>query len=305
MLGNACIGLLTVDKSSYHQHRLCLSPALIEQLVEALLNQQLASTAPAPAPIPVITPSALKNKPPVYDGAPSSYEIFKYKAMEIIRKETNLFFDNRSITGFIFSCCTGRAETMIWPWYNNKLDCTPEEMWDHMDSQFIDKTSQIKAMSQLQQLKQKPNESAHDLCQRFDTLTLQAGLQGAHCSNLIQYLESALCKELKELLVTIDAPNDVKKYQAKIVSIEERANRLRCKHKAAPLAPTHQTQSSNNSDTMDWEATPAQVNAARGDRRQREGGQRGRQGGRRGRGGGNSNGNDNSGKQRAKWVSKD
>ncbi|KAF2197402.1 hypothetical protein GQ43DRAFT_484175 [Delitschia confertaspora ATCC 74209] len=105
-----------------------LSPALIEQLVQALLNQQLASTTLAPALILVITPSALKNKPLVYDGAPSSYEIFKYKAMEIICKETNLFFNNRSITGFIFSCCTGRAETMIWPWYNNKLDCTPEEM---------------------------------------------------------------------------------------------------------------------------------------------------------------------------------
>jgi hypothetical protein len=253
-----------------------LSPAMLQQLIQVLLNSQQAST---PAPAPAIATTTLKRKPPTYNGALGGYEMFKYKAWEIICVEPAAFPDYRTTTAFIFDCCKGHAEAVVWPWYTNNQDCTTEAMWDYMDTQFINKTLQQKAMSQLIKLSQRQNESAHDLFQRFDTLILQAGLQTTNESVKIQYLESALSKDLRALLVTIDAPDNVKEYQIKIANMEERAHRLRGKPSNPNPAASASTRSNNN-DAMDWEPTPSQINTIQGGRGGR--GQRGGCGANRG-----------------------
>jgi hypothetical protein len=126
-------------------------------------------------------------------------------------------------------------------------------------------------------------------------LILQPGLQTTNKSVKIQYLESALSKDLRALLVTIDAADNVKEYQIKIANMEEQAHRLQSTPShpnPAAAAPT----SNNHNDAMNWEPTPSQINTI-----QRGRGQRGGRGGNRG----GSLGIENASKQRTKRVLKE
>lgn len=181
---------------------------------------------------------------------------------------------------YAYSRLGGAAATQVLPWINIHTTDVPvthstvNDFFAHLDSVFLDKDLQEKALMELNRLHQG-NRPFAELLTELRRLIMEAG--GDCWSDRVKrgYLDSAISEEIKDRLVAVDKKERFEDYCSQLQQIadrlqERKTGNVRGARRNLPFSNPTTTRSTPltternaDPDTMDWEPTLSQARQLR------------------------------------------
>lgn len=248
--------------------------ALNNQLLEQTATQPLPTTTepqPAPAPMPATYVETRRPRPCLPDVTPftgkrSDYLVWSLSARQKIKLDAPSIGGPAEQYSYLFERMSTAAQNIVVARFQSGLDNPdPTAFLTYLDTQFIDPNAANRAMSKLQELRQRDNEPFSAFLPRFERLLHESGLADHRSS--IANLTRALIPSLRRALsYIVGKPLDYPGFCALCFTVSSQIEEVEMYERGASprhrpptnLAPTHSRASrpaTEQDDAMDWEPT--------------------------------------------------
>jgi hypothetical protein len=210
--------------------------------------------------------------PERYDGSRANYPGWKYECEGKLEYDEHLFPTEDAKKRYVLSRTRDKANQVLLPWILENRLGSVEEMWQHMDTQFLDVHQQKRALNKLRHLKQG-RRSVRDYVSEFNQLRVESG-QEFSSSILREMFSEGLSVELQRLMLRTPKHVSFKEYTDEAIEISDDLYRinLHSKSREGSTQYTHSPHRQNKRgrartpsppENMDWEPTKANKASAK------------------------------------------
>jgi hypothetical protein len=243
--------------------------------LEALEQQTLQPTPPALTPknhlgldaAPAYSEKPSKRRlpdPDRFDGSRSNYPGWKYECEGKLEYDAHLFPTEDAKKRYVLSRTKDKANQSLLPWILENRLSSVEELWEHMDAQFLDVHQQKRALNKLRHLRQG-RRSVRDYVSEFNQLRVELGQEFSK-SVLREMFSEGLTTELQRLMLRTPKHISFKEYTDEAIEISDDLYRINLNSKSRegslrqPYKPYRQSNSNSirtpsPPENMDWEPT--------------------------------------------------
>jgi hypothetical protein len=254
--------------------------APITARLEALERRDPYPAPPAQTPESRSDPTALPSyldkpqkrrlpDPERFDGNRSNYPGWKYDCEGKLEYDSHLYPTEDAKKRYILSRTKEKANQVLLPWILENRLGSVEELWEHMDTQFLDVHQQKRALNKLRHLKQG-RRSVRDYVSEFNQLRVESGQEFSK-SVLREMFSEGLTTELQRLMLRTPKHISFKEYTDEVIEMSDDLYRInlnnRTRDGSTRYAHRSHHQNHQNSartpsppENMDWE--PTKVNKA-------------------------------------------
>jgi hypothetical protein len=221
-----------------------------------------------------LPPAAVHQKrkfpdPERFDGNRSGYPGWKYECEGKLEYDQHLYPTDDAKKRYILSRTKEKANQVLLPWILENRTSPVEELWEHLDTQFLDVHQQKRALNKLRHLKQG-RRSVRDYVSEFNQLRVESGQEFSK-PILREMFSEGLNVELQRLMLRTPKSYTFKELTDEAIEISDDLYRINLNNKTRerPTQYTHQTSRQNGPsrirtpsppENMDWE--PTKVNRA-------------------------------------------
>jgi hypothetical protein len=207
--------------------------------------------------------------PERFEGNLSNYPGWKYECEGKLEYDSHLYPTEDAKKRYILSRTKEKANQVLLPWILENRLGSVEELWEHMDTQFLDVHQQKRALNKLRHLKQG-RRSVRDYVSEFNQLRVESGQEFSK-SVLREMFSEGLTTELQRLMLRTPKHISFKEYTDEAIEISDDLYRInlnsRTRDGSTRYAHRSHHQNYQNSartpsppENMDWE--PTKVNKA-------------------------------------------
>jgi hypothetical protein len=253
------------------------------------LEQRQASPSSTQALTPESLPNSLVSTqathsrrkfpdPERFDGTRANYPGWKFECEGKLEYDSHLYPSEDAKKRYVLSRTKDKANQVLLPWIlENKLGPV-EELWEHMDTQFLDVHQQKRALNKLRHLKQG-RRPVRDYVSEFNQLRVESGQEFSK-PILREMFSEGLSVELQRLMLRTPKSYTFKEYTDEAIEISDDLYRINLNSRARERyalgtqhhqgqsqrdyghqprrqrGPTH-TRTPSPPEDMDWEVTKA------------------------------------------------
>jgi len=251
--------------------------APITSRLEALEQRSAQPTPPMPTPesysdhvtAPTLSEKPQKKRlpdPERFDGSRSNYPGWKYECEGKLQYDLHLFPTEDAKKRYVLSRTRDKANQVLLPWILENRLGSVEEMWQHMDTQFLDVHQQKRSLNRLRHLKQG-RRSVRDYVSEFNQLRVESG-QEFSGAILREMFSEGLSVELQRLMLRTPKHISFKEYTDEAIEISDDLYRINL-HSKPREGPTQyarkpyrqnkqsRTRTPSPPEDMEWEPTKA------------------------------------------------
>jgi hypothetical protein len=160
---------------------------------------------------------------PEWDGTKDSYSLFKWTIESKIEQEKGCLGSNKAICTNIFTGLPKEKQQRVIHWLQEGGEdgsYIPEKFLEHMDSKFLDREEERKALDKLDRLRQGDKQKFEDFRQQFEQLSAQTGSLSHRGASKISIMRRALNNSLSRTLIPVELSNtDYDAYVTKVQAI--------------------------------------------------------------------------------------
>lgn len=141
-----------------------------------------------------------------YNGERSEWIAWRTGAQTKLRIDGKAIGNAEEQFGYLYMHLSTTAQKRIQQWYNLRLkmgtDCTPFAFFERAEGTFGDPNERKNALTLLETIKQKSDESFSDYITKFEEVLAQAGGEDWNMDLQVNALEKSLNKEMQSRLVS-------------------------------------------------------------------------------------------------------
>ncbi|EFQ88856.1 hypothetical protein PTT_15071, partial [Pyrenophora teres f. teres 0-1] len=201
--------------------------------------------------------------PERFDGDRSNYPGWKYECEGKLEYDSHLYPSQDAKKRYILSRTKEKATQVLLPWLLENQLSTVKELWEHLDTQFLDVHRQKRAPNKLRHLKQG-RRLVRDYVSEFNQLRVEAG-QDFSKSVLREMFSEGLSVELQRLMLRTPKNISFKEYTEEAIEISDDLYRInlnsrsqeRTSQRAHGISHQKDTRTPSPPEKMDWEPTKA------------------------------------------------
>lgn len=146
-----------------------------------------------------------------FNGERSEWISWRTEAQTKLRIDGNAIGNEEEKFGYLYMHMSVAAQKRIQQWYNLRLklgtDCTPAAFFERAEGTFGDPNERKNALTLLEVIKQRKDESFSDFVTRFEELLAQAGGEDWAMDLQVNALEKSLNSEMQSRLVSYPLPD--------------------------------------------------------------------------------------------------
>ena len=146
-----------------------------------------------------------------FNGERSEWISWRTEAQTKLRIDGRAIGNEEEKFGYLYMHMSVTAQKRIQQWYNLRIkmgtDCTPAAFFERAEGTFGDPNERKNALTLLEVVKQRTDESFSDFVTRFEELLAQAGGEEWAMDLQVNALEKSVNKEMQSRLVSYPLPD--------------------------------------------------------------------------------------------------
>jgi len=199
--------------------------------------------------------------PERFDGERANYPGWKYECEGKLEYDSHLYPTEDAKKRYILSRTKEKANQVLLPWILENQLSAVEELWEHLDTQFLDVHRQKRALNKLRHLKQG-RRLVRDYVSEFNQLRVESGQEFSK-SVLREMFSEGLSIELQRLMLRTPKHISFKEYTEEAIEISDDLYRINLNSRSQERTSQHthglshpkSTRTPSPPERMDWEPT--------------------------------------------------